>query len=387
MSSPTVNPVAWHEASAYATAVRRQLDDLAPDVVEELTGGLEADLLDQAAESTDPLAGRLGDPAGYAAELRAAAGLAPRTAPPRSPGAVANLRRQIDRDLDGLRRQSWWPRGVRHRAAAATGVVGRARLGGVPAGRPAERRSRRRRAVVLRGVGAAAGVRRRLGRARTRPVVPLVGTPGPAAARQRVRAAVPAACAGLGRRRAVLRRLLRLRPGAGLRAGPRRRDGHQRLPLRSGRRAAGGRHPARPGRRPAGGRHADALPGGDEYDANGRIRVQVPNWTEDGDQTWNVFPMGTALVDAEEFYADWYSGADTPGSALRPPYRSYDEARAPRLRVPAVLVDPSRSLRSTPSPRASESATTPAPTTPGAVVTPPATTTPPTPATSVTPTP
>ena len=130
-----------------------------------------------------------------------------------------------------------------------------------------------------------------------------------------------------------------------------------------------------------------ALPGGDEYDANGRIRVQVPNWTEDGDQAWNVYPMGTALVDAEDFYADWYSGADTPGSALRPPYRSYDEARAPRLRVPAVLVDPSRSLRSTPSPRASESATTPAPTTPGAVVTPPATTTPPTPATSVTPTP
>ena len=72
----------------------------------------------------------------------------------------------------------------------------------------------------------------------------------------------------------------------------------------------------------------EALPGGDEYDANGRIRVQVPNWTEDGDQAWNVFPMGTALVDAEDFYADWYSGADTPGSALRPPYRSFDEATA-----------------------------------------------------------
>ena len=132
---------------------------------------------------------------------------------------------------------------------------------------------------------------------------------------------------------------------------------------------------------------SEALPGGDEYDANGRIRVQVPNWTEDGDQAWNVYPMGTALVDAEDFYADWYSGADTPGSALRPPYRSYDEPTAPRLRVPAVLVDPSRSLRSTPSPRASEHrhharAHPTAPTTPGAVVTPAAPTAPP-----VTPTP
>ncbi len=130
----------------------------------------------------------------------------------------------------------------------------------------------------------------------------------------------------------------------------------------------------------------DALPGGDEYDSNGRIRVQVPNWTEDGDQTWNVFPMGTALVDAEEFYADWYSGADMPGSALRPPYRSFDEATLPRLRVPSVLVDPSRSLRSTPSPRSSEGASAPAPTTsaptsaapttPGAVVPPTAPTVP-----------
>ncbi len=41
MSTPTTNPVAWHEASSYATAVRRHLDDLPPDVVEELAGGLE----------------------------------------------------------------------------------------------------------------------------------------------------------------------------------------------------------------------------------------------------------------------------------------------------------------------------------------------------------
>lgn len=57
----------------FATAVRRELHDLGPDVVDELTDGLEADLADSLADG-----GTLGDPVQYAAELRAAAGLDPR---------------------------------------------------------------------------------------------------------------------------------------------------------------------------------------------------------------------------------------------------------------------------------------------------------------------
>lgn len=63
----------------FALAVRARLADLSPEVREELAGDLEADLADLVAER-GPEA--LGDPAAYAVELRAAAGLpapAPRT--------------------------------------------------------------------------------------------------------------------------------------------------------------------------------------------------------------------------------------------------------------------------------------------------------------------
>ncbi len=80
------------EVTFFASSVRRELADLGPDVVDDLTDGLEADLGEKMAEGET-----LGDPGAYAQELRAAAGLAPRTN--RKPGlddaaraAVANIR-------------------------------------------------------------------------------------------------------------------------------------------------------------------------------------------------------------------------------------------------------------------------------------------------------
>ncbi|MGL5828284.1 MAG: hypothetical protein ACRC0L_01785 [Angustibacter sp.] len=66
------------EVDEYFRAVQSRRDDLSPGVMEELTGGLAADLSDVAAESEDALASRLGPAADYADELRAAAGLPPR---------------------------------------------------------------------------------------------------------------------------------------------------------------------------------------------------------------------------------------------------------------------------------------------------------------------
>lgn len=62
------------QVTAFAKAVRRELVDLGPDTLDELTDGLEADLADKLADG-EPL----GDAAAYAAELRAAAGVAPAT--------------------------------------------------------------------------------------------------------------------------------------------------------------------------------------------------------------------------------------------------------------------------------------------------------------------
>jgi hypothetical protein len=63
--------------AAFAAAVRASLDDLPADEVDELVEGLESDLLDQASDSGDDFA--LGDPDVYAAELRSAAGIPPRS--------------------------------------------------------------------------------------------------------------------------------------------------------------------------------------------------------------------------------------------------------------------------------------------------------------------
>ncbi|HEX8498459.1 MAG TPA: hypothetical protein VF661_14790 [Actinomycetales bacterium] len=92
---------------AYVAAVRRQLDDLGATEVEELTGGLEADLADLAAESDDPLAQRLGPPHAYADELRAAAGLPARGQVGRT-SVAENVRENWD---DLLQRARSHPRG------------------------------------------------------------------------------------------------------------------------------------------------------------------------------------------------------------------------------------------------------------------------------------
>jgi hypothetical protein len=57
----------------FANAVRGELFDLDAESIEDLTDGLEADLADKLADGE-----ALGDPAAYAVELRAAAGLHPR---------------------------------------------------------------------------------------------------------------------------------------------------------------------------------------------------------------------------------------------------------------------------------------------------------------------
>lgn len=64
------------DVEAYLAAVRRELADLRANERDELLADVEASLLDAAEESDAPIAARLGPPADFAAELRAAAGLA-----------------------------------------------------------------------------------------------------------------------------------------------------------------------------------------------------------------------------------------------------------------------------------------------------------------------
>lgn len=114
--APGLDPAA--DARGYAAAVRAELADLPPEVVEELTGGLEADLAELAAESATPLLDRLGGPRAYADELRSAAGLpgrdgtaaSHRVSPLAAPFAEA--RRDALRLRDHLRSRPWWPGAV-----------------------------------------------------------------------------------------------------------------------------------------------------------------------------------------------------------------------------------------------------------------------------------
>jgi hypothetical protein len=71
------------EVEAYLAAVRKELGDLRPDERDDLLAEVEASLLDAAEESDAPIAARLGPPADFAAELRAAAGLTVAAAPAR----------------------------------------------------------------------------------------------------------------------------------------------------------------------------------------------------------------------------------------------------------------------------------------------------------------
>jgi hypothetical protein len=118
VSSPTTRREAGASGAAttpddvpsYVAAVRARLDDLAPDEVEELTGGLEADLTEALAGFDETPRERFGDPGAYADELRAAADLPPRRDPqPAGLGAVLDgaRRRWVatgDAQLEALRR-------------------------------------------------------------------------------------------------------------------------------------------------------------------------------------------------------------------------------------------------------------------------------------------
>jgi hypothetical protein len=75
--------------SAFAVAVRARLDDLDPEDVDDLTGGLEADLQEEAADHDGALA--LGDPVRYADELRTSAGLPERAAEAADASPLAQL--------------------------------------------------------------------------------------------------------------------------------------------------------------------------------------------------------------------------------------------------------------------------------------------------------
>lgn len=94
----------------YVAAVRRELGDLGPDEVEELTGGLEADLVDALTESREMPEALFGPPAVYAAELRSAAGLPARPQAEKPPaGSRERLRRQLNLAEKWLDAQSYGP--------------------------------------------------------------------------------------------------------------------------------------------------------------------------------------------------------------------------------------------------------------------------------------
>jgi len=100
--------------ATYVREVRAELADLPTEDIDDLTGGMEADLSELAAERGGDLAGRLGTPRLYAAELRAAAGLPERatgTVPRRRPlsEAVAHARASFT----VLTEQHSWLRSVR----------------------------------------------------------------------------------------------------------------------------------------------------------------------------------------------------------------------------------------------------------------------------------
>ena len=87
MTAPTL-PRRTGEATDYLAAVERELADLPADERSALLEDLALHLQALAAEDDDrPVLVRLGPPAAYAAELRAAAGLPPR---PQSPGLVTS---------------------------------------------------------------------------------------------------------------------------------------------------------------------------------------------------------------------------------------------------------------------------------------------------------
>jgi hypothetical protein len=100
--------------AAYLAALRAELSDLAADERDDLLAEVEPSLLEAAADGDEPIAGRLGAPADFAADLRASAGLPPKPAA-RAAGMTRRLRelaasprarraRNIARELAPV----WW---------------------------------------------------------------------------------------------------------------------------------------------------------------------------------------------------------------------------------------------------------------------------------------
>jgi hypothetical protein len=139
-----MNVVLPESVRAYVAAVRAHLVDLPREESDDLTGGLEADLAERAAElptGTD-LAAAFGSPEAYAAELRSAAGLPPFVAPAaegRGPGSVHRFelwlrarREELLTRLPWLRelRPVWWlARGFILGAFLAWAILGGRRFG------------------------------------------------------------------------------------------------------------------------------------------------------------------------------------------------------------------------------------------------------------------
>ena len=97
--------------SAYVREVRAELADLPAEDVDDLTGGMEADLSELAAESGGDLIGRLGSPRLYAAELRAAAGLPERVVgKDRQRGSLGGAAARARASLTMLTEQHPWLR-------------------------------------------------------------------------------------------------------------------------------------------------------------------------------------------------------------------------------------------------------------------------------------
>lgn len=90
-------------ALAFIEEIRRHCADLPVDEIDELTDGLGADLVERLCEGAD-----LGDPAEYAAELRAAAGLPPK----------GNLKNRASLRDAWSAAQRWWVATPRRRALA-----------------------------------------------------------------------------------------------------------------------------------------------------------------------------------------------------------------------------------------------------------------------------
>jgi hypothetical protein len=95
------------EQDAYLDAIRRALADLDPATRDELLEDLPEHLAEVAAEGEGPLAERLGPPEAYAAELRAAAGIAEPVSPARGlDDRVATAMRRVRGTLGAADRKA-----------------------------------------------------------------------------------------------------------------------------------------------------------------------------------------------------------------------------------------------------------------------------------------